>query len=412
MRASQRDAYPARREADTASRRGMILAPRLALWRAARRRRRGRGGVLVASTAPTARRPPMALCITVVLSGLLALAACAQPGDSQVAAPTAAVAAPAEEALQITVAPVAVRPTKRLLKFVGTLFGNEEVTLSSQVEGQITSLHADLGDEVATDEVLLDIDDASMRAQLREAEAHVVKARADEARGRELLRANIISLQEYESMQTAMAVAEAQRDSLNVTLRHKQVRSPLSGSVAKRLVSVGEYVRPGTPLFDLVDDDPLTLRGDVPERFAQELAVAQPVQIRVDAYPDDLFEGRLLRISPAANAENRSIAVEAEVPNAAHKLKAGFFASAGIVTRADDQALVVPETAVTSFAGVTKLFVVRDDVAYERHVRIGTRDDEGMVEVVEGLHADEVVATSGLAKLENGVAVVVRKGDS
>ena len=100
------------------------------------------------------------------------------------------------------------------------------------------------------------------------------------------------------------------------------------------------------------------------------------------------------------------------MPNPERQLKAGFFASANIVTRDDDQALVVPETAVINFAGVTKLFVVRDAVAYERHVRIGTRDEQGLVEVIEGLHRDEVVATSGLAKLENGMAVTVRKGES
>jgi len=350
----------------------------------------------------------MRLWMSPLLAVCLAISGCANPSDSQVvAAPTVA----ADGGLQITVAAVTSRPTKRLLKFVGTLFGNEEVTLSSQVEGQITSLHADLGDVVNADAVLLDIDDTSMRAQVREVEARLAKARADEARGRELLRSSIISVQEYEAMQTAVAVAEAQRDSLNVSLRNKRVRSPLGGSVVKRLVSVGEYVRPGTPLFDLVDDDPLKLRGDVPERFAQEIAVGQPVQIRVDAYPDVVFDGRLLRVSPAANAENRSISVEAEVPNPERKLKAGFFASANIVTRADDNALVVPETAVTSFAGVTKLFVVRDNVAHERHVRVGTRDEDGVVEIVEGLHPDEVVATSGLAKLEDGMAVTVRQGD-
>src|SRR5215510_14022787 len=322
--------------------------------------------------------PLVAVCV--------ALSACANPSDSQVmAGPTPA----ADGGLQITVAAVTSRPTQRLLKFVGTLFGNEEVTLSSQVDGQVTALHADLGDAVSADEVVLDIDDNSLRAQLREIEARLVKARADEARGRELLHASIISAQEYEAMQTAVAVAEAQRDSLNVSLRHKRVRSPLSGSVVKRRVSAGEYVRPGTPLFDLVDDDPLKLRGDVPERFAEEVAVGQPVQIKVDAYPDTVFDGRLMRVSPAANAENRSITVEAEVPNPERKLKAGFFASANIVTRADDQALVVPETAVINFAGVTKLFVVRDDIAYERHVRVGERDDQGLVEVIEGLRADE-----------------------
>ena len=360
------------------------------------------------AACPRKQGPSLALPLA-RLCMALALAGCAKPGDSQV---LATATAPAEEALQITVAPVALRPTQRLLKFVGTLFGNEEVTLSSQVDGQITSLHADLGDQVQSDDVLLDIDDDSMRAQLREIEARLVKARADEARGRELLHGSIISPQEYESMQTAVAVAEAQRDSLNVNLHHKRVRSPLTGSVVKRLVSVGEYVRPGTPLFDLVDDDPLKLRGDVPERFAQEIAVGQPVQIKVDAYPDTVFDGRLLRVSPAANAENRSISVEAEVPNPERALKAGFFASANIVTRADDQALVVPDTAVISFAGVTKLFVVRDNIAYERRVRVGTHADDGLVEVLEGLHPDEVVATSGLAKLENGVAVTVRKGES
>ncbi|MEO8604119.1 MAG: efflux RND transporter periplasmic adaptor subunit [bacterium] len=312
----------------------------------------------------------------------------------------------------MTVVPVSFRPTKRLLKLVGTLFGNEEMTLSSQVEGQIDRLAVDLSDQVTAGQVLAEVDDTGARAQLREVEARLAKAKADEARGRELIKANVISMQEYEQMQTNVAVAAAQRDGMNITLQHKQVRSPLTGSVVKRLVSVGEYVRPGTPLFDLVADDPLKLRGDVPERFAEELAVGQPVQIKVDAYPNDAFDGRLLRISPAANAENRSIAVEATVPNPDHRLKPGFFVAANIVTRADDEALVVPETAVISFAGVTKLFVVRDGVAYERHVRIGTRDDQGLVEVLEGLHADEVVATSGLAKLENGMAVAVRKGDS
>lgn len=350
----------------------------------------------------TVRRAATAAALLAVLAG-----GCARSGT-----PTGAAATPtAADALQITVAPVSVQPTRRLLKFVGTLFGNEEVTLSSQVEGQIQQIHADLGDQVTADQVLLAIDDSSMQAQLREIEARLAKARADEARGRQLLGSNVISPQEYEAMQTAVTVADAQREAMQVALAHKQVRSPLRGSVVRRLVSVGEYVRPGTPLFDLVADDPLKLRGDVPERFAEEIAVGQPVQIKVDAFPDTPFTGTLVRISPAANAANRSITVEAEVPNPARRLKAGFFAAAHIVTRADDRAMVVPETAVITFAGVTKLFVVRDNVARERHVRVGTRTDDGLIEIVEGLAPDEVVATSGLARLEDGRAVVIRRGE-
>lgn len=346
--------------------------------------------------------------VAALAMALLALVACGKSSPQQgLAAATPTVPEP----LQITVAPVSLRPTKRLLKFVGTLFGNQEVKLSSQVEGQIEKITVDLGDRVAAEQVLVEVDDTSARAQLREVEARLAKARADEQRGRELLKGNVISPQEHETMQTAVTVAEAQRDAMNVALAHKQVRSPLTGSVVRRLVSVGEYVRPGTPLFDLVDDDPLKLRGDVPERFADEIADGQPVQIKVDAYPDETFDGALVRISPAANPENRSITVEAQVPNPERRLKAGFYASANIVTRADAEALVVPETAVITFAGVTKLFVVRDGIAYERQVRVGTRDDMGLVEVLEGLHPDEIVATSGLAKLENGRAVTIRKGE-
>jgi RND family efflux transporter MFP subunit len=133
------------------------------------------------------------------------------------------------------------------------------------------------------------------------------------------------------------------------------------------------------------------------------------VQIRVDAYPDKVFTGKLARISPTANRENRSISVEALVENADHRLKPGFFANASIITRSDAEAFVVPETAVISFAGISKVFVVRDGIAYERRVRVGTRDDEGLVEILGGVTPDEKVATSGLAKLGNGTVVVVRK---
>jgi membrane fusion protein (multidrug efflux system) len=329
-------------------------------------------------------------------------------GDPPILAETPAVT-PAAEAVPVTVAAVTLRPTEQHLKFVGTLFGNEEVTLSSQAEGQVEKVPVDLGDAVTRGQVLIEIEDDDLRARLREIEVTLDKARADEARARALAAKHVISPQEYEAMQTAVAVSEAQRDTLNVMVGHTQVRSPLDGHVARRHVSAGEYVRAGTPLLDLVADHPLKLRGDVPERFARDLAVEQPVQIRVDAYPDKVFTGKLARISPTANRENRSISVEALVENADHRLKPGFFANASIITRSDAEAFVVPETAVISFAGISKVFVVRDGIAYERRVRVGTRDDEGLVEILGGVTPDEKVATSGLAKLGNGTVVVVRK---
>jgi membrane fusion protein (multidrug efflux system) len=346
---------------------------------------------------PTARFALVGLAVVALACG------CGRSANSE------AVAAEAKEVVvPVTVATVAVRPSTRLVSFVGTLYGNEEVTLSSQVEGQITSLSADLGDPVEAGQVLAQIDDDQWRARLREAEATLAKARADEERGRQLLEGRIISQQEYESMKTHVDVAQAQRDTLTVTIRHARVVSPMTGAVARRFVSAGEYVRGGSQLFSLVAEDPLKLRGDVPERFAHELQTGQTVQVRVDAFPDAVFTGRLARISPASNPENRSVAIETLVDNHDHQLKPGFFANAAVVTRSDDRALMVPQEALITFAGVTKLFVISDGTAHERQVRAGTRGGGGLVEITDGVEANELVAISGLTKLENGVAVTVK----
>lgn len=341
-----------------------------------------------------------------LVATMLLVASCTRRSETE---PAAHAAAGEARPVPITVAPVTIRPSERMVSFVGTLFGNEEVMLSSQMEGQINAIGADLGDHIQTDQVLAEINDDQLRARLREIEATLAKARADETRGRQLAERKVISPQEYESMKTAAAVVEAQRDTLTVLLQHSRVRSPLTGSVVKRLVSAGEYVRPGTPLFALVADDPLKLRGDVPERFADELLAGQIVRVRVDAFPNETFEGQLARISPASNRENRSIAVEALIDNRDRRLKPGFFANGSIVTRSDEDAVMIPQEALITFAGVTKLFVIADSIAHERQVRPGSRTAEGLIEIVEGLRADEFVATSGLTKLQNGVSVTIRK---
>ncbi len=307
----------------------------------------------------------------------------------------------------VRVARAVERPVKRTVNFVGTLYGREEVTIASQVEGQVKRIWADLGDAVAEGAVLLDIDDDAWRARLREAEANLAKARADEERARQLVAEEIISPQEYEARKTAARIAEAQRDLLQVTLRHARVVSPLSAAVARRFVSAGEYVRPGTPLFTLVVLDPLKLRGDVPERFAPELAPEQPVEVRVDAYPSEIFMGSLARISPGSNPQNRSLTVEATVANSGGKLKPGFFANAAIVTKVDDRAVCIPQEAVVSFAGVHSVFVITAGKAEAREVEIGGRLPDGWLEVARGVSPNELVAVSGLTKLHSGVPVEV-----
>ena len=352
--------------------------------------------------------PGLARAVAVGL--VAALVGCARtptppPAESKAAPATAATAAE----VSVTVQAVAVERVERTVDFVGTLAAFAEASVAAEVEGRLTGISADLGDEVTKDQVLATIDGSELEAKLREAEATLARSTNDERRAERLRNDKIMSQQEFDAVANAQNVARARRDVLAIQAEHTRIRAPFDGRIAKRMVDVGNYVRIGTPVFVLVADNPLRLRGEVPERFAAEIKGGQTVRGFVEAYPDETLEGRLTRISPAANPTSRSLAVEALVPNGNGELKTGFFCKAQILTHSDAHALVVPVEALVNFAGVTRVFVV-DDTGRARGrevqlgLRLGTR-----VEVVQGLAAGERVATSGLARLAEGTAVSVRE---
>ncbi len=220
-----------------------------------------------------------------------------------------------------------------------------------------------------------------------------------------------MSNEEGERARTDTAVLEAQRDALKVKLDHTVILSPLTGSIAARMVSVGEVVEYGNALYKIVQDDPLKFRTPIPERFAAFLHIGQEVRLTVAAYPDKVLIGKITRINPTAEAANRSITVEAEVPNGEHLVKPGFFGAGKIVYDRQSPALVVPETALTTFAGVTKLYVVKDGKAEERVVRTGVTLADERQEIADGVAEGEAVAVSNVDKLENGAPIAIVGGE-
>ena len=312
------------------------------------------------------------------------------------------------EPVTVTVANTAVRPVERTVSVVGTLAPTAQAELASEIEGPLVAIEADLGDRVRRDQVLARVREDEIQAKLREAEASLEKAVADEGRGRPLHGNGVISAQEYEQVRTALEVARARRDQLRIQLERAAIRSPLEGSVAARLLDAGCYVKPGTVVFRLVQDDPLKFRGDVPERDVPALAAGQDVRITVDAFPGETFVGHVSRVGAASDPAVRSLAFEALVSNEDHRLRPGFFGHGEVVVRRDERALAVPRSALSTFAGVTKLFVIEDGVARERQVVVGVDLGDGWVEVTEGVARGTQVATSGLSKLADGTPVVVR----
>lgn len=179
--------------------------------------------------------------------------------------------------------------------------------------------------------------------------------------------------------------------------------------VAERLVSVGEMVRafPSTPVYELIVDDVLKLRVLVPERYISQVKLGLDVEIRVEAYPDEVFPGKVVRINPTIDRVNRSFEVEAHIPNPEHRLKAGGFAKAEVIVGTAEAAVTVPVEAVTRFAGVSKVFRITDNKAQEVELTMGTQGP-GWVEAITGLSAGDVIVTSGQTRLANGTEVTIR----
>jgi len=349
----------------------------------------------------------------------------------------AASQAPAEQVVTVSAKPVETREVKRTVEMVGTLGGWEEVTISNELPGIIEKMLVDLGDKVKKGQLLIRLDQRETRLALTQAEANLEAAKKALAQAQaewrdadlnlkrvsQLHSEGVIATSQLDVAQTRFDAVEAQvhareadidRFRALVDLARKRISdteivAPISSEVRQRLVSTGEAVKEKTPLLHLVVTDPLKLQGTVPERFAPEIAVEQPVDVVVEAFAGRVFPGVVQRVSPAVDVQTRSLALEAKVPNPEGLLKPGFFAKGLILTGTDPQAVFVSEEAVYSFVGIAKAFVVRDGVAQERQVKLGTRLD-GLVEITEGLQPGEVVATSSLPQLYQGAKVRVVNG--
>ncbi len=430
------------------------------------------------------------------------------------------------EAVQVSLVEAARQPVQRTVDVVGTLWGDEDVSISNKIPGKVIAVYKDEGDRVEPGDVLAQLlrndyelarnskesalqetlaqlgvkevpqgeFDPSDLPAVRRARLQAENARGRYERGKQLHDQTppLLSQQDFADLKTAFDVAQSAYDvelltarALLAEARTKQadlriaeqalkdttIRAPrpmddtaagdggtggaaageggpstgagnaatagnattvAAGStapatrptapattapagqpevgsgtfaVAERRIEVGELLSGLTPMFRLVDDDPLKLRALVPERFVPDVKVGQRVAISIEAYGDRVFDGRVARVRPQIDPANRTFQVEVIVPNAARELRAGAFARAKVETRTEDS-VFVPAAAVASFAGVSKVFTVKDGKAVEVRVQLG-RTRGGDVEVTQGLKGGEPVVATGAGKLATGTPVTL-----
>ena len=309
---------------------------------------------------------------------------------------------------------------ERALTVVGVLQAHDAATVAAQVAGQIEKTIVDLGDRVTAGQELALIDTTSYEALARQAAANLAKANASAAnaaqnlkRVQDLQKEKIASgseldlaVAEAEQARAEVKGAEAAEAIAKLNLSRSRVKAPFDGAIAERLASVGDYMAVGTPIVRLVKTDPLRLRLDVPERESPAVRVGQSVQVSVEG-DTNIYSGSITRVSPAIRQEDRMLPVEADVPNPG-TLRAGLFARARIVVNEREEGLSVPVNALTTFAGLEKVFVVKDGKALEKSVTTGRRGT-GWVEIVAGLAPGETVVLDP-GGLRSGQSVTLELG--
>jgi membrane fusion protein (multidrug efflux system) len=194
-----------------------------------------------------------------------------------------------------------------------------------------------------------------------------------------------------------------------VQLEKTRIVAPFSGIVGLRRVSVGEYITAGQALVNLEEIDPVKADFRVPEKFLPAIRVGQTIHIKIDAFPDETFEGKVYAIDPRLDVAGRSLLVRAILPNKDQRLRPGLFARVTVLLQLKEDALSVPEQAIVPQGDSQYVFKIVDGKVQLTKVVIGTRR-EGRVEIVEGLDVGDEVVTAGQLKIRHGSAVAIVNG--
>ena len=349
---------------------------------------------------------------------------------------------------------------KRTVELVGTLAAVDQVTISSEADGKVSRILADLGDRVTAGQTLIQVDhekqqysleqhkatlaralaqygaadpqhlpDVEKTPDVQKANADLVQAKQAFDRTSELFKRSLVpqqmlddaatalqskqasydlSLQTAKNLRASIQGSEASMKLADRQLRDTDIRSPFDGYVEKRLVNLGELVKTQMPVMAVVRVDPLKVIAEIPEKMAPWIKDGQSVELHVDAYPDQTFIGKVSRISPAVNTATRAFPFEALVPNKDARLKPGTFARVHIESSKIDNVLTLPYATMQYRYGVNRVFVVEGDKLAVRELKVGDRLGE-RIEILSGVKAGEQVAATDVDNLTDGARVSIDK---
>ncbi|MHB1565845.1 MAG: efflux RND transporter periplasmic adaptor subunit [Acidiferrobacter sp.] len=316
--------------------------------------------------------------------------------------------------ITVSTAPVRVREWHNHIHSVASLTATQGVTITAQLPGVVTAINFHSGETTHAGHLLVQVNDQPQLAQLAYDIAQTRLAWSNLRRTRTLYNGKAASRAQLDSAIATYHSAQARVAGDRATINELALRAPFSGVLGIREVDLGQYLAPGAAIVDLQSYATLYANFTVPQEQFPRLRVGQPVQLEVDAYPHEIFTGRIHALDASVNATTRNIAVQAAVPNTGNALRPGMFARIRVLGRRVYPVLVVPATALTYATYGDTVFVVGRGqikghavkVVHEEIVTTG-RERHGEIEITKGLKKGEIVVTAGQVNLRNGMPVAI-----
>jgi membrane fusion protein (multidrug efflux system) len=333
-----------------------------------------------------------------LLIGMPLAVACGGASEGEVA--------PAEEDRTVTVRTVmpSLETVVDRVELSADLLPERRAVLAAEVSGVVDVMRVEVGQRIGAGELVAAVDTRALAQALAEAEAYHRQATAQHQRATSLYEKRSITQQQLLDAVTAKDVADSRLASVRLDLDKSRIRAPWGGEVAAKRVEVGDYVTPGQPVIELVDASTLKVRAPAPALDVPYLEIGAPVAIRVDAYPGEVFTGRLVRFAAELDPRARSLDVEAEIANRDGRLKPGMSARLEVPRRTLEDAVLVPLEALVDLGEQRAVFVVEGGVARRRIVELGPVVGERVV-VLSGVAAGEPVVVDGEQRIADGQAV-------
>lgn len=321
-------------------------------------------------------------------------------------------AAPVFELAAVDIHKTEARNLSLNLPISGSLTPVSQVTVRSKVGAEVRETLVQEGMTVKKGQVITRFDGADLHARLTsqdasvdEMQAKLSMAKKNRLSNETLLKQNYISQNAFDTTNNNVELAQAtlksalaQRQVAQLALADTEVKSPVDGIISKRNIQAGDKVSPDSPLFSIVNLSQMTLEAQVPSSEIPRIKIGQEVSFSVDGFASRSFSGKVARINPAAEAGSRSMLVYIAVENADHALKGGMFAKGSLTLEKMDAMPVIPIHALRQQNGKDVVYKIVNNEVQAQAIKLGLRnEDEGMVQVLEGL---DVGANVILAKLD------------